>query len=47
MMEGQVILRQVLERFRLDPVGSGREWPRSRNVTLYPWRRARLELIPR
>ena len=47
MMEGQVILRQVLERFRLEPVGRGREWPRSRNVTLYPWRRARLELVPR
>ena len=47
LMEGQVILRQVLERYRLDPVGRGREWPRSRNVTLYPWRRARLELRPR
>ena len=47
MMEGQVILRQVLERYRLEPVGSGREWPRSRNVTLYPWLRARLELRPR
>ena len=47
LMEGQVILRQVLERFRLEPVGTGREWPRSRNVTLYPWRRARLELTPR
>ncbi|MDX2357747.1 cytochrome P450 [Dietzia sp. PP-33] len=47
MMEGEVILRQVLERYRLAPVGSGREWPRSRNVTLYPWRRARLELRPR
>lgn len=47
MMEGQVILRQVLQRYRLDPVGSGIEWPRSRNVTLYPWRRARLELHPR
>jgi cytochrome P450 len=44
MMEGQVILRQVLERYRLEPVGSGREWPRSRNVTLYPWRRARVDL---
>lgn len=44
MMEGQVILRQVLERYRLGPVGSGREWPRSRNVTLYPWRRARVDL---
>ena len=47
LMEGEVILRQVLERYRLDPVGSGREWPRARNVTLYPWRRARLELSPR
>lgn len=47
MMEGQVILRQVLQRYRLHPVGSGIEWPRSRNVTLYPWRRARLELRPR
>lgn len=47
MMEGQVILRQVLERYRLEPVGSGREWPRARNVTLYPWLRARLELRPR
>ncbi|MDV8002143.1 cytochrome P450 [Rhodococcus sp. IEGM 1408] len=47
MMEGEVILRQVLQRYRLDPVGSGREWPRSRNVTLYPWRRARIELRPR
>ena len=47
MMEGEVILRQVLERYRLEPVGSGREWPRARNVTLYPWRRARLDLRPR
>ena len=47
MMEGEVILRQVLQRYRLDPVGSGREWPRARNVTLYPWRRARLDLRPR
>ncbi|KAA0918073.1 cytochrome P450 [Dietzia sp. ANT_WB102] len=47
MMEGQVILRQLLERYRLEPVGSGREWPRSRNVTLYPWRRARVDLHPR
>ncbi|MFL0579190.1 cytochrome P450 [Dietzia sp. 179-F 9C3 NHS] len=47
LMEGEVILRQILERYRLDPVGSGREWPRARNVTLYPWRRARLELSPR
>ncbi|WP_010539950.1 cytochrome P450 [Dietzia alimentaria] len=47
MMEGQVILRQLLERYRIDQVGSGREWPRSRNVTLYPWRRARVELRPR
>ena len=47
MMEGEVILRQVLSRYRLDPVGSGREWPRARNVTLYPWRHARLELRPR
>lgn len=47
MMEGEVILRQVLQRYRLGPVGSGREWPRSRNVTLYPWRRARIELRPR
>ncbi|MEH6819905.1 MAG: cytochrome P450 [Dietzia psychralcaliphila] len=47
MMEGEVILRQVLERYRLDRVGSGREWPRARNVTLYPWRRARLDLRPR
>ncbi|MGN7226003.1 cytochrome P450 [Dietzia maris] len=44
MMEGQVILRQLLERYRLESVGSGREWPRSRNVTLYPWRRARVDL---
>ncbi|WP_271799156.1 cytochrome P450 [Dietzia maris] len=44
MMEGQVILRQVLERYRLEPVGNGHEWPRSRNVTLYPWRRARVDL---
>lgn len=47
LMEGEVILRQVLERYRLEPVGSGREWPRARNVTLYPWRRARMELRPR
>lgn len=47
MMEGQVILRQLLERYRIDRVGSGREWPRSRNVTLYPWRRARVDLQPR
>ena len=47
MMEGQVILRQMLQRYRLVPVGGGREWPRSRNVTLYPWRRARVELRPR
>lgn len=47
MMEGQVILQQLLQRYRLDPVGSGREWPRSRNVTLYPWKRARVELRPR
>lgn len=47
MMEGEVILRQVLGRYRLEPVGSGREWPRARNVTLYPWRRARLDLRPR
>lgn len=47
LMEGEVILRQVLERYRLDPVGSGREWPRARNVTLYPWRRARIDLSPR
>ena len=47
MMEGQVILRQLLARYRIDQVGSGREWPRSRNVTLYPWRRARVELRPR
>lgn len=47
MMEGQVILRELLRRYRLAPVGSGREWPRSRNVTLYPWRRARVELRPR
>lgn len=47
LMEGEVILRQVLERWRLEPVGSGREWPRARNVTLYPWRRARLDLSPR
>ena len=47
MMEGEVILRQVLERYRLDRVGSGHEWPRARNVTLYPWRRARVELRPR
>ncbi|USX46245.1 cytochrome P450 [Dietzia kunjamensis] len=44
MMEGQVILCQVLERYRLEPVGNGHEWPRSRNVTLYPWRRARVDL---
>lgn len=44
LMEGEVILRQVLERYQLEPVGSGREWPRARNVTLYPWRRARLTL---
>ncbi|WP_314037457.1 cytochrome P450 [Dietzia sp. CH92] len=47
MMEGEVILRHVLQRYRLDPVGSGREWPRSRNVTLYPWRRGRVDLHPR
>ena len=47
MMEGQVILQQVLQRYRLVPVGRGREWPRSRNVTLYPWRRARVELQAR
>lgn len=47
MMEGQVILRQLLERYQIDQVGSGREWPRSRNVTLYPWRRARVDLRPR
>ncbi|WP_159149368.1 cytochrome P450, partial [Dietzia lutea] len=47
MMEGEVILRQLLERYRLEPVGGGREWPRSRNVTLYPWRRARVDLRPR
>lgn len=47
MMEGRVILRQLLERYRLEPVGTGREWPRSRNVTLYPWRRARVDLRPR
>ena len=47
LMEGQVILQQVLGRYRLVPVGRGREWPRSRNVTLYPWRRARVELRPR
>lgn len=47
MMEGEVILRQILERYRLAPVGSGREWPRARNVTLYPWRRARVDLAPR
>lgn len=47
MMEGQVILQQLLQRYRLHPVGSGREWPRSRNVTLYPWKRARVELRPR
>lgn len=47
LMEGEVILRQVLERYRLEPVGSGREWPRARNVTLYPWKRARLDLQPR
>ncbi len=47
LMEGQVILRQVLQRYRLVPVGRGREWPRSRNVTLYPWKRALVELRPR
>ena len=47
MMEGQVILQELLDRYRLVPVGSGREWPRSRNVTLYPWKRARVELLPR
>ncbi|MET3860957.1 cytochrome P450 [Dietzia sp. 2505] len=47
MMEGEVILRQVLERYQLGRVGSGHEWPRARNVTLYPWRRARVELRPR
>lgn len=46
-MEGEEILRQVLRRYRLDPVGTGREWPRARNVTLFPWRRARLVLAPR
>ena len=44
MMEGQVILQQVLRRYRIEPVGSGREWPRARNVTLYPWKRARVTL---
>ena len=47
MMEGQVILQQLLQQYRLERVGSGREWPRARNVTLYPWRRARVELRPR
>src|SRR5699024_4346894 len=44
LMEGEVILRQILERYRLEPVGTGREWPRARNVTLYPWRRGRVRL---
>ncbi|HJC28248.1 MAG TPA: cytochrome P450 [Candidatus Dietzia intestinipullorum] len=47
LMEGEVILRQILERYRLEPVGTGREWPRARNVTLYPWRRGRVRLTPR
>ncbi len=48
LMEGAVVLREILTRYTLSPPAGGRpEAPRVRNITSVPSRRARIALAPR
>jgi cytochrome P450 len=47
LLEGAIVLREALSRFRVEPAGARPEQPRLLHVTLFPSRGARIVVRPR